>query len=557
MRKIPVYLLCLAMLAACVPATNAPAVATNPIPTATASPQPVSTNTPMPAALWIAPAVPAVLHEAAISSGLPITEDPALATQKLDMSDSGSLWIYALVAPFPTLTDDVALQDLLSTWKGASSGPLNGHSVLLAESTLRAFASVWGEPASGSVRSVPAGEILDTAWKESAWAIIPFEEIQPKWKVLSVDGQSSLRKNFDAEVYPLKIHFSLSQPEEFALPETNRDPAKLTTVILTGVTALVRATAVTMELRGVTFPGEFVRDELREADITHISNEVTFDKDCPTPSSGYRNFILCSDPKYMDLLLDVGVDVVEVTGDHLRDRGEVALLDTLAMYKANNLPYYGGGINAEEARQPVLMEVNGNKIAFMGCNGKREGKYPKASATSPGPALCDFDFFGDQMQALKAQGYNIIFTFQHEECYSPGPCYTHEEGFRRAADEGAVIVSGSQAHFPHVMEFHGDAFIHYGLGNMFFDQMTYNLPSGEVIDETRREFHDRHVFYDGRYLGVELLTSILEDYARPRPMTAAERLQFLSDYFYYSGWMPLLPTPVSQPTVTLTPIALP
>ncbi|HUM28123.1 MAG TPA: hypothetical protein PKN81_17920, partial [Anaerolineales bacterium] len=120
-----------------------------------------------------------------------------------------------------------------------------------------------------------------------------------------------------------------------------------------------------------------------------------------------------------------------------------------------------------------------------------------------------------------------------------------------------VIVSGSQAHFPHVMEFHGDSFIHYGLGNMFFDQMTYNLPSGEVIDETRREFHDRHVFYDGRYLGVELLTSILEDYARPRPMTAAERLQFLSDYFYYSGWMPLLPTPVPQPTVTLTPIALP
>jgi len=46
--------------------------------------------------------------------------------------------------------------------------------------------------------------------------------------------------------------------------------------------------------------------------------------------------------------------------------------------------------------------------------------------------------------------------------------------------------------------------------------MTYILPSGEVIDETRREFYDRHVFYDGRYLGVELLTGILEDYSRGR-----------------------------------------
>jgi poly-gamma-glutamate synthesis protein (capsule biosynthesis protein) len=300
-----------------------------------------------------------------------------------------------------------------------------------------------------------------------------------------------------------------------------------------------------------------IGDWLREADVTHISNEVTFDKDCPPPRAGYRNFILCSDPKYMDLLLDVGVDVVELTGDHLRDRGETALLETLAIYKEHNLPYYGGGTNAEEARQPVLMEVNGNKIAFMGCNGKRALKYPKASATSPGPALCDYDYFGDQMDALRSQGYQIIFTFQHEECYSATPCYTHEDAFRRAADEGAVIVSGSQAHYPHIMEFRGDSFIHYGLGNLFFDQMTYILPSGEVIDETRREFYDRHVFYNGRYLGVELLTGMLEDYSRPRPMTKAERTAFLSEYFYLSGWITQQPTVVPVPTATLTPIVLP
>jgi poly-gamma-glutamate synthesis protein (capsule biosynthesis protein) len=341
------------------------------------------------------------------------------------------------------------------------------------------------------------------------------------------------------------------------LPATNRDPSKLATVILTGVTAIVRATAATMELRGVAFPGLLVRDTLREADVLHISNEVTFDKDCPYPSSGYRNFILCSAPKYFELLQDVGMDVVELTGDHLRDRGETALLDTLALYKANNIPYYGGGRNAEEARQPVLMTVNGNKIAFMGCNGKRALKYPKATATSPGPALCDYDYFGKEINELKAQGYIVIFTFQHEECYSPSPCYTHEESFRRVADEGATIVSGSQAHFPQIMEFRGDSFIHYGLGNMFFDQMTYTLPNGEVIDGTRREFMDRHVFYNGHYLGVELLTSMMEDYSRPRPMTEAERMNFLSEYFHYSGWTPVSPTPIPQPTVTLTPIALP
>jgi hypothetical protein len=541
-------------LAACTPATVTPVPV---IETDTPTSVP-ATLTPRPAALWIAPAVPGPLREAALASGIPLAADEPSATQVVDVADSGSSWIYALVAPFATITDDVAYADLLSTWKGAPSGPLSGHTLLLAESTLAAFTAIWGEPASGAVRSVPSDQLLDAAWADpSSWAIIPFEEIQPKWKVIRVDGLSPLHKSFDENSYKLKISFAVSGDGTLTLPETNRDPAKLTTVILTGVTALVRATAQTMELKGVTYPGDLIRDTLREADVTHISNEVTFDKDCPPPHAGYRNFILCSDPKYMELLEDVGVDVVEITGDHLLDRGHQALKDTIAIYNEQNLPYYGGGENEADARKPVLMTVNGNKIAFMGCNGKRPEKYTKAGPNSTGPADCNYAFFTKQIQEIKAQGYTVIFTFQHEECYSTGPCWKHEEGFRAVADAGATVVSGSQAHYPHIMEFRGDSFIHYGLGNLFFDQMSYILPDGQVIDETRREFMDRHVFYDGKYLGVELLTSMLEDYARPRPMTEAERTAFLGEYFYASGFIPTAPTLVPQPTVTLTPITLP
>ena len=49
-------------------------------------------------------------------------------------------------------------------------------------------------------------------------------------------------------------------------------------------------------------------------------------------------------------------------------------------------------------------------------------------------------------------------------------------------------------------------------------------------------FIDRHVFYDGRYLGVELLTIQFVDYARPRPMTPAEREALLRAVFAASGW---------------------
>lgn len=552
MKKLSPFLILALLFTACATATE-----TRVAPIATVPVQSTSTPAPINNALWVSPAVPDVLHEAAKLAGLPIVDAPELATQTLDISDSGSLWIYALVAPFPTVTDGVSSADLISAWQNGSSLTGNGQPLLMAESTLRALTALWGEPASGAVRGVASDQLLAEAWASPfSWAIIPFEEIQPKWKVLSVDGQSPIRKDFEASLYPLKAAFGLTNAS-FDLPASNRDASKMTTVVMTGVTALVRATAFTMETKGVTRPGELIYDWLHKADVTHISNEVPFDPGCPPPTPGYKNFILCSDPKYFDLLQYVGTDIVELTGDHFADRGTQAMLNTLEIYKQAGLPYYGGGANEEEARKPVLMEVNGNKIAFMGCNGKLSYDFVKATDFKPGAADCDYDFFAKQIQDVTAQGYTVIFTFQHEECYHTGPCYKHEEGFHAVADAGATVVSGSQAHYPHLMEFRGDSFIHFGLGNLFFDQMTYELPDGSVIDETRREFIDRHVFYDGKYLGVELLTAMLEDFSRPRPMNERERAQFLSEYFAYSGWTELLPTPIPLPTVTLTPIVLP
>ncbi|HET9868574.1 MAG TPA: CapA family protein, partial [Nitrospira sp.] len=128
------------------------------------------------------------------------------------------------------------------------------------------------------------------------------------------------------------------------------------------------------------------------------------------------------------------------------------------------------------------------------------------------------------------------------------------DDFRLMADSGAAIVSGSQAHYAQMMEFYNDTFIHYGLGNLFFDQMGDQdwMPRG-----IRREFFDRYVIYDGRLISVELITAMLEDYARPRLMTEQERSGFLQEYFSYSGWIPFSPTPTPTITPTLTPMSVP
>jgi poly-gamma-glutamate synthesis protein (capsule biosynthesis protein) len=279
-----------------------------------------------------------------------------------------------------------------------------------------------------------------------------------------------------------------------------------------------------------------VRDLLRSADITHVSNEVSFYTDCPAPDPNSSRLIFCSDPKYIDLLNDVGVDVVELTGNHFADYGRFPMEETLAIYQAHQILYFGGGGNITEALQPALFDLNENKIAFLGCNLPDVNSERIATDDHPGAAPCEMDYFAGKVAELKAQGYLVIFTFQWGEDYVPYPSPEQMAGFRRMADAGAVIVSGSQAHFPKTMELYNDSFIHYGLGNLFFDQMG-NMEW--MPDGIRNEFIDRYVIYDGRLISVELFTTLLEDFARPRFMTEPERAVFLNEYFTTGGWIPI------------------
>jgi poly-gamma-glutamate synthesis protein (capsule biosynthesis protein) len=511
-----------------------------PPPTVTAmqiSAEPVQTT--VPPYLWISPAVPDHLRQFAIGSGLPLAGLSDSATIRLDVSqfsDSQSAtWIYALVVPFPTTTDGVLLTDIQNTWDGAATGPFAGRPLWMDESTLAAFSALWGVPVSGSVRMVAADQLIDSAWAERpAWAIVPFEELEPRWKVLSVDGQSPVHNDFNSASYPLKINFNL-QPAAFPLLPANRDPNKLTVLAMTGTTALVRGTADRMERYGVLYPGEEIRTVLRAADITHISNEISFMAGCPTPDPWTNSLQFCSDPRYIALLEDVGTDVVELTGNHLVDYGPEPFLTTLDMYDQLGWLYFGGGRNLQDSLRPALVEDHGNKLAFIGCNYAGPPN-DWATDTGPGSAPCDFDQLSVEIGSLRLAGYLPVMTFQYYEYYQPNPT-EHEQGdFLEMASAGAVIVSGSQAHEPAAMAFSGGSFIHYGLGNLFFDQMAHQVPDGNVSYDTRNVFVDRHVFYDGRHVSTELLTYIIEDYARPRLMTEPERQEFLQKIFTAGGW---------------------
>ena len=540
------------LLSAC----TAPQVAT-PIAERTLTPRPPTitktpTATPNPNYLWISDAVPDALRNESFDWGLPLTADEDMAVLRLDVNESEpeAEWVYALVAPFPTIMDEVTSEALRATWEGEVS---DAPALWVAEETRSALTALWGQPGSKRVRTAESHNLLNLAWEErDSWAIIPFEKIEPRWKVLSIDGQSPMHNDFVAEDYLLIIPFGwdCESPCTVEPPEissTNRDPEKLTVLVMTGVTAMVRATAYKMEMEGITYPARDVGHWLQNADITHISNEVPFFEDCPYPNPNPGMQPFCSNPDYIELLEHVGADLVELTGNHFQDQGSLATLFTLDMYNERGIPYYGGGKDLADAQKAITLEHNGNKFAFIGCNPVGPDYAWAREDDWPGAAPCDFEFMTAEIARLRDEGYLPIATFQYQEYYSPEIRPQQGRDFRAMADAGAVVVSGSQAHSAQVKEFYNGSFIDYGLGNLFFDQM-------HTTEHTRDEFIDRHTFYDGRYLGVELLTALLEDYARPRPMNPAERTEFLTYIFDASGWGNLVATITPTPTTTPAPV---
>ena len=513
---------------------------TLPPPSPTPEPSPLTLNPSQ--SFWMAPFLPSnLVNQINIPPGIEQVVEPANAGLRLTVSEeSPSIhWIYALVAPYPTITDQVTKRDLKQSWQGNPSGPFAGKPIFLDEKTHGMLSEWWGEPAPSAAQIIPSTELIESAWdQQPSWGIIPFESLEPGWKVIAIDGQSPLRKNFIPENYALTVPFSLQGDPQLveellvnnSLPGSNRDPELLTTVAVTGVTALVRATAFTMHRNGITYPARDIGEVLRSADITHISNEIPFTADCPFPNPVQESLRFCSRPEYIELLEEVGTDVVELTGDHFGDWGPDAMRYTLGMYEDRDWIYYGGGYDLKDARRARLIEHNGNRIAFIGCNGKGGG-YATASENHPGAVACDFTWLQKEIANLVSEGYQVIATFQHFEYYTYYPQPDQIRDFQALAQSGASVVSGSQAHQPQGMEFNKNAYIHYGLGNLFFDQ--YHFCTDYACDDG---FIDMHVFYNGEYLGNELLTIVFEDYARPRFMTSEERGILLNKVFSASSW---------------------
>jgi len=461
--------------------------------------------------------------------------------------DSAVTWILVPVVSFFRNFDDLSYEDIKEFWTG-NNEVLNYISIdgsetqlILTEEIYKVLEEILGKSVNENIKIVSAGELPLDIENNNSFSIIPFDSIEKEYKVLNLDNMSVFDKELDNASYPLALNISLeSNNPEFeriiaegfsGITITNRDTEKLASVIMTGVTAIVRQLARKIEADGVLSPGVEIADVLRDADITHISNEIPFVEGCD--GTNPQGLVFCSKPEYIELLRYVGTDVIELTGNHMNDYGYEWMNYTLDMYDEEGWSYFGGGRNLEDSYKPATFEIGGNKIAFLGANTfGPESNW--ATEDTPGSARInvwgtvekeeDMLKFEEIIKKLRREGYIVIFTFQYEETYNYSPTEIQIIDFRRIIDAGANIVSGSQSHWPMRVEFRGDGFINYGLGNLFFGQQSDFMGNNPGIIT-------KHIFYKGEHINTILITTMLNDFSQPRPTTPEERVELLNSIF--------------------------
>lgn len=442
--------------------------------------------------------------------------------------------VLAAVAPFATVADDVTQANLAERWRDpASAGPL-----LVSQEAAALLPALFGPKGEGATVVARDALLAQLESTPGAVGIVRFDQVDPRFKVLAVDGANPLSNRLDLRSYPLALALSAEGSGAAAVralvdgaiqPATNRDPAELTQLIMTGVTAMSRVTAVKMDQKGYDYPARIISDVLAAADITHISNEVPFLDDC-VANPTENNLILCSDTEYWAALAALGTDIVGLSGNHVNDFGRGGAERSITWYRENGIPIYGSGMNVDEACAPLLWEHNGNTFAFIAALAFDP---PGAWATADQPGACYY--YTNKATILElvrqlAERVDVVAVeLQHQETYEPYPIPLQVAEFRELRAAGADIVTGVMSHVPQAQEPYGvtdpggAGIISYGLGNLFFDQMWSWA--------TRTELATRHTIYAGQVLNTEVLTMVLEDFAQPRWATPEERADILERIF--------------------------
>ena len=276
--------------------------------------------------------------------------------------------IFAVVAPFATVRDDVSFAELQQRWREPSAGgPLFVH-----EQAAPLLSAILGKTAHLTA-TMAAGDCWPN-WKprQAVWASSPSTCSIPRFKVLTVDGVNVLSNRFDPNVYPLAVALTVegrggvrgtaagSRPR----PAGHQSRSKpLTQLIMTGVTAMSRGTAADGSQRLRLSRRAHFGYLCCGRHHPHLQRSAVSGRLCGEPAE--NNLILCSRYRLLGGAGGHG------RGHHRPQRQPRQRLwpggaqRSIGCYREQGIPIYGSGITVDEACAPLFWEHNGNTFAFI------------------------------------------------------------------------------------------------------------------------------------------------------------------------------------------------
>jgi poly-gamma-glutamate capsule biosynthesis protein CapA/YwtB (metallophosphatase superfamily) len=422
--------------------------------------------------------------------------DSSVRLCKVGESNFIGNWRFALVGRSFDATIDLTAAQLAEAWR-------SGKIAVMSENRT-AIVTLLGPTSNAPRFDANAAD----PFASSPWAIVAVDQLRPSWSLITVDGKDPIVGDNGV------LRMELCGSRHYSNPISNIERQKLTILVMSGTTALTGRTAERLDQQGVDDTIRYIKPFFASADLVHISNEVSFVRDCH-PRTGQKELIFCARDSYVAVLDKLNAKLIELTGSHLVDYGSRPLLRTIDEYAKRGWIWFGGGRTQLDATTPRIVEHHGNRLAFVGCNAVNW--WVDAISTGPGAATCDWPRMIWQIQDLRRRGLIPIATVQHRELRNHAPPPDLVNDLRQLAEAGAMFVLGSQAHVAHPWDVHYGAYVHYGPGNILFAQYR---------DEQRDASVDKLYVYEGRLLAVSHIFTRTE-HGQPRQLSTNERAKFL------------------------------
>ncbi len=211
---------------------------------------------------------------------------------------------------------------------------------------------------------------------------------------------------------------------------------------------------------------------MQKADVMCLNNEFTYSTG-GSPMEG-KMYTFRANPERVEVLKELGVDVVKLANNHVYDYGKEALLDTFTTLENADIRYMGAGRNLDEAMEPVYIEIDGKTVAFVAAS--RAEKYkmtPQATEENPGILRCyDTELFKQVIAEADANA-DFVLVYVHW-----GTEYSYEledaqlTTGKEYLDAGADVIIGAHSHCLQGMEYYEGKPIIYSLGNYWFNEKT-------------------------------------------------------------------------------------